>query len=264
MFNPEGEKSECFDVRDIYTPLSEARMEIQRRWNDKDLHKKVEDFLGGSLPDIFKKSPKSVLARHVITPNSELFHFLELTALLEIEPIGLEYLKDKYLSCNPAKLHLGKVCFFEKCRDGGKIKIEHEHIIDFINSENKLINEIETLWGENIVNFHGRMLKGENIDIERFDISDWYGKMGGRAKEYMKYYMALFICNGVLFENYLTQKNEKKFTYDIVLPAFKEIENMFGLKPLIVPIMPLSDKDETYWWAYPNVMRKYLNKNIKN
>jgi len=104
---------EQFDVKEIYTPLSIAKKEIRKRWNDKELRKKVEDFLG-EIPEIFKKEPSAVLARHVTAPNSEFFHFLELVRLTSLKPVNLEYLKDKYVSCNPAKLYLGKMCFFKK------------------------------------------------------------------------------------------------------------------------------------------------------
>lgn len=42
-------KNEKFDIKEIYTPLSVAKKEIWRRWNDKELRKKVEDFLGGDV-----------------------------------------------------------------------------------------------------------------------------------------------------------------------------------------------------------------------
>ena len=45
-----------FDIKDIYTPLSVAKKEIWRRWNDKELRKKVEDFLGGDIPEVLKIS----------------------------------------------------------------------------------------------------------------------------------------------------------------------------------------------------------------
>lgn len=43
-----------FDIKDIYTPLSVAEKEVWRRWNDKELRKKVEDFLGGDVPEFLK------------------------------------------------------------------------------------------------------------------------------------------------------------------------------------------------------------------
>jgi hypothetical protein len=37
-------------LENFYTPLSEAKREIWRRWNDKALRKKVEEFLDGDVP----------------------------------------------------------------------------------------------------------------------------------------------------------------------------------------------------------------------
>ena len=67
-------------IKHIYTPLEEAKEEIWRRWNDKALRKKVEEFLGGDIPDLFKKKPCAVLARSVVSPNFELFH----TSILQL------------------------------------------------------------------------------------------------------------------------------------------------------------------------------------
>lgn len=71
--NPKKLKNiEKFDIKEIYTPLSVAKKEIWRRWNDKDLRKKVEDFLGGELPKALRsKEPGAVLSRDVISPNKE-------------------------------------------------------------------------------------------------------------------------------------------------------------------------------------------------
>lgn len=63
----------------IYVSLEEAKEEIWRRWNDKDLRKKVEDFLGGDIPEPFKKEPRAVLARPITTPDIEHMHFLEMS-----------------------------------------------------------------------------------------------------------------------------------------------------------------------------------------
>ena len=175
-----------------------------------------------------------------------------------LKPVNLEYLHDKYLSCNPAKFYLGKMCFFKKNNSNGDGNISHEYLIDFKKSEDMPLDKVETLWGENLVEFHHQILKSSKSNIDMFDISKWYEKKGGRARMYMKYYLALFICHGILFENYLTQKNEKNFTYNVVIPAFKEVEKLFGLKPLIVPIMPSMEKDEVYWWSYPDQIKKHI------
>lgn len=47
-------------LENFYTPLSKAKDEIWKRWNDEELKKKVEKFLGGDLPKYFKGNPKAV------------------------------------------------------------------------------------------------------------------------------------------------------------------------------------------------------------
>ena len=40
------------ELMSIYTPLEEAKKEIWRRWNDKELRKKIDDFSKNDIPDI--------------------------------------------------------------------------------------------------------------------------------------------------------------------------------------------------------------------
>jgi len=43
-----------------------------------------------------------------------------------------------------------------------------------------------------------------------------------------------------------------------VQPAFEQIERHFGLKPLIVPIAPLDEATDIYWWCYPEGLEKEI------
>jgi hypothetical protein len=47
-------EQENFQVESMYTTLSEAKEEIWRRWNDKELRKKVEEYKMGNIP-IFER-----------------------------------------------------------------------------------------------------------------------------------------------------------------------------------------------------------------
>ena len=47
-----------FDIDTIYTSLEEAKEEVWRRWNDKELRAKVEESLGGDVPEVFRDEPK--------------------------------------------------------------------------------------------------------------------------------------------------------------------------------------------------------------
>ena len=70
--------------------------------------------------------------------------------------------------------------------------------------------------------------------------------------------MALFIQNGILFENYLLNDEEMNFTKQIVIPAFLEIEKHFKFKPLIVRLLPSKSESELYWYWYPSSFEKSL------
>ncbi len=48
------------------------------------------------------------------------------------------------------------------------------------------------------------------------------------------------------------------------MPSFKKIEKIFGVKPLIYPILPFEDESSTTrWLSYPESMKKRVDKKIK-
>jgi hypothetical protein len=249
-------EEENFQVESMYTTLSEAKAEIQRRWNDKELRKKVEDYLG-EIPKVLKSDPVAVLARHITTPNNEFQYFYDLSCAINLKPLIWEYQSDKFYTVNLDKYCLAKLHF---CNDDNS-NIISEKIIDFKGIEGTQIKDIKTLWGENLVDFHRKITDNLNFNnVTSFDASDWYKSKGSNSKENYKYFLALFVQNAVLFENFLENDNEKSFTRNVVMPSFKEIEKLFGVKPLIVPISSKRDATEMYWWCYSSDLQ-YLLKN---
>ena len=253
-------KEKQIDIKDIYTPLSVAKKEIWKRWNDKALRKKVEDFLGGDVPKTLRNKPKAVLARHVASPNNEFVRFLDLSKIIDLEPACLEYLGDKFRAENQDKYYLGKLFF---CNGLGKKWGEKTIVIKDINfneSEGKKFSKIKTIWGEDFVSFHHRLLKGIIKNYKKLisDESKWVKKNGKTPSLFYEKFMALFICFGVLFEDYLENKNEKEFTNKIVLPTFKRIYDQFGMKPLIVKIYPSENENDLFWRYYPKEIRNII------
>lgn len=266
-------KTEEFDIKEIYTPLSVAKKEIWRRWNDKELRKKVEDFLGGDVPKFLKKEPRAVIVRQVMSPNIEISCFLELAKCTGLKPLMGEYIDDKFVSINSYKLSLGKLSFFEKMNKKMDPILRNIRIIDVDNSENKKFSKIKTTWGEGLVDFHHKMLKSSYPDIKSsslVDLSSWCKSHGGRAQDYYRYFLVWFICNGILFENFVPNKSEGEFTKKVLLPALKKIDKDFGLKPLIVPIINDDDVEDIFWRCYDKkseenfhlMSAKYLGKNL--
>ena len=239
---------------DIYTSLEEAKEEIQKRWDDKELKKKVDNFLGNHIPDFLKDSPKAYIARHVATPNFELLRFFELTDKINMEFVLSEYLNDKFVPENICKYHLGKMFFSDNTKDEKKPEKPYssETIIDFNKSNGKKILEIKTINGENLVEFHHKLLNGHrNQNCILHDFSEWIKSKGERPEEFYVFFLAFFIRNGVLFENFLLNKEEKYLTENVILPALKVVKNIFGFKPLVVRLLPKESEDDLYWYSYP-------------
>jgi len=247
------------DESEIYTSLEDAKKEIWRRWNDKELRKKVEDFLGGDIPEPFKKEPRAVLARPVMTPDIEHKHFLGFAEKIELKPISWEYLQDKFYTINSDKLCLAKMSFFHGRDNNGNNKISVKKIIDFKKSEGKKISDLETLWGENFVEFHHRILKLIHSNMELYDGTDWYKKRGRASADYYVYYLSIFLCHGVLFENFITDEYETKFAKEVVFPAIEQIKKLFNVIPLIVPLAPKEECSNGYWWCYPDYLEDKIN-----
>lgn len=241
---------------DIYTPLEEAKKEMERRWNDPVLKKKVEDYMGDNMPDIIRDEPKALCTFHVASPNWAFFHFYEASKKIGLKALAFEYLQDFFVTTNFDKASLAKMVFYHGIDDHGDMLTSSRHIIDLGGKhEKKKIKEIETLWGENLVDFHHRALLTFYEDVEIFDGSDCYHKMGKTPKECYKFVFAFYIRNGILFENYLLTGKEKKFTEEVLLPAFEYVWKKFGVKPLIVPIIPQSEAAQKHWWCYPEYIK---------
>jgi hypothetical protein len=247
-------------VREMYTPLSVAKKEIWRRWNDKELRKKVEDYLGGDIPHFLKKEPKSVLVRYVFTPDFEFMYFLDLAKSTGLDYVLPEYSDDKFVAGNSDKYHLARLFFHNGNGKNGGDKITTSNVINFNESEGKKFNEIKTVNGKKFVDFHHELLKEFCPDTDKkiVDFNPWFNEKKKISKKYYDYYLTLFLAHGILFENFLRDKGEIEFTSKMVLPSFKKLEKIFGVKPLIVPIVPLEDENCLYWWCYPRKVEERL------
>jgi hypothetical protein len=249
------------DMETFYTPFEQAKEEIWRRWNDKELRKHVDCFLNEDIPEIFRRSPRATLARHVSSPNFELLRFKELAEAMELMPLCLEYTQDKFVAENIDKYYLCKLLFRnDNCEKGGS-NLTALKIISFNNAEGQKICDLETIWGEKLVDFHHRLIELADLGshVKRFDISDCYKRNGTLANKYYTYFFSLHISYGVLFENYLLDKRQINFTRNVVLPNYKRVLNEFGLKPLIVRLGPAGDEGNLYWRQYPQGIKHKIN-----
>ena len=247
------ENENHFDINEIYTPLSVAKKEIKKRWNDKKLRKKVEELLGGEIPKPFRKGPRAVLSRNIITPNQELFYFLNLAEISELNPLGLEGAEDKFCSNNFDKASLGNLSFYQNAKKGKRdLKFQKKvvKIMDIGKFEGKRLCDITTLWGENLADFHHRLLGFYGIEIETFDDFRWFIERNRKsnANQYYENFLLFFLCHGILFENFHAKGKEKSFTDSVIVANYRKIVENFKLKPLIVPLSPIEDETCLYHW----------------
>jgi len=125
--------------------------------------------------------------------------------------------------------------------------VKYSRVIKLNENEKRKFNEINTLWGENFVDFHHRILSQRITGLQLFDASPWYASKGGKAKESYQYFIALFLCHGILFENFITDGREREFTLLVAKPSIEKIEKRFGLKPLLIQLALENDLNERYY-----------------
>jgi hypothetical protein len=245
-------------LENFYTPLAEAKKEIRRRWNDKELKKKMEKFLRDT-PSILEDSPKAYLARHLNTPDKEFFRFLKLAEKLNLVPICPEMLSDKFSAKNSDKYYLGKLFFHNGNGKNGGDKISTLRIINFNKAEGKKLSSIKTTWGENLADFHHTILKAAtpNFEINNPDFSKWFAGKCRNLNDMYKYFLSFFMCHAVLLESYDVNE-EKSFIEKFVLPQFNFLSKKFGVKPLIVRLLPNKTGHDRIWCCHPESVKKLL------
>jgi len=250
---------------DIYTPIEELREELRRRSSDKKLRREVEDFVGGDMLRLFGKRPKAVLSQYVITPGHNVFSFFELAKKVNLEPLLLEYPDDKLVAKNLEKYLLGLLYFSDTRQLTSFANVPRIKIIDYNSEEGKKIKVSKTLWGEGLLEFHHQLFNAVfpgNLNIIH-DFSGWFKATRHLTEYYYLYFLSLFICHGVLFENIEIDGREEDFSKTKILPSFYKLTEHFGLKPLIHPLIPLDTYEDLYWWCYPEAALEVALTHIK-
>jgi len=259
-------KGDVPELEDFLTPLPLALEELERRQGDKDLQRKIEAYLNNDIPEHFCDGPILYLARHIATPNFETLRFLHL-----IEPIGLQTVigqdvKDKFVPKNLLKKSLAKLPISRGA--SSKNGVYHEQfecisIVEFNAANGKRFDEVKTHWGEDLPEFHLRLLKEHvKFPVLVVDDSAWIDRHHrGDLLEHYKNFLSLFLIHGILFEDYaLEDKDEKRFIIEILKPAFDFIESKFGVRPLIAQLTPTSIESSSFWVSYPHTVKDFIKK----
>ena len=196
------------------------RLQVEEHWKK----------LGNPMPESVTSLPlMAVRERHVATARREDYVFARTAGILGLQPVWSEYSEDIYVQASTPKSSLLKIPLTE----GGTLKVA-----DPDKWGGKKLSSITTQAGTNLLDFHHRLwnlIPGENI---RLDCSTWLQRFGS-AGDYYVPALSLFVAHGVLFNDFhgqvnpLSSKKSGEFTRAIVEPACREVEGIFGHKPLI-------------------------------
>lgn len=248
-------------MNEIYTPFSLLKAEMQSRYADPELQKKVRDFWAENPFPYNFDEPRAMLSREVITPNRELKYFLELANGLDAKPLFLEYPEGKFVAKNKGKYALCKLAFLPGADDPA----ESCKIVDFNTWEGKRLSDVQTTWSQPLVDTHRELLTEEYPAMSGnvVDISEWFNKTRGLGEDYYLHFLSLFICHGVLFDNYLLSDDaENEFFFEKILPSFRKAKELFGVRPLIFPLLPIEHERDPHWYAYDSRHKEAIKKNM--
>jgi hypothetical protein len=234
-----------FDI--LYTSLEEAVEELAHRRADSELCAQVAEFQKGLMPPFLSSEPQAVICRAVFTPNYELATFVESACFAGLKPLLLEFSQHIFVSQNRSKLNL--------CRPIFELRPDHTRGLrvasNYGQSDGVRMASMGTLNGQSLAEFHHALmhLAYPRISQKIFDVSSWLTTARKAEGEYpYLHYLACFIRDGILFENFtFDDEQERQFTRERVLPSFHRAMEIFGVKPLIVPLVPREREAESRW-----------------
>jgi hypothetical protein len=239
---------------EIYTELEVALSELERRQKSFEFPEMEKDLLVS-----FPRSEKLRLSyiRNIHTPNHEFNRVLAIKDRVKnfAEVQFLEFTKDKLVARNAIKYHLARLQNAKPPISTSRGDVfDAKMLVDMNKYEGKYFSEIQTKKGLPLVDFHHELLKAYTAphSIQFFDISDWFiTNKGVDDSNYYYNFLLNFVRDGIWLENFdFTSKYEHDFFHLKILPSFKKIEEKFGLRPLIVRILPVESEDNPQWSHY--------------
>lgn len=248
---PESEIAEARNAIDaLYTPLDEALELLRERRADENLRAAVADFHRIHPPDFLPDVPCAFWFRHISTPNHEFELFASTTNATGMQPICFEYSNDIFVAYNRDKYRL--------CRPLFKAP-NHNYsprITNICEIGGQRLCDITLSNGVSLLEFHHAMLDEAFPGFEHNlrDFSLWFSSARRNGYAYL-HYLALFVWNGILFENFIAaDPGERRFARERVVPSYAKAIEIFGVKPLIVRLLPADTENDEHWRAHPGAL----------
>jgi hypothetical protein len=261
-------RKERLDISGLLVSPHDALAELERRRENPEVKRRVEEFFGGDIPDYVKGDPILYLARHIVTPNFETIRFINLMGELGHQVVVSQDTKGLFVSQNLIKRALCKLPVCTRVtQKNGKLNEHYQNIsiVDFNTADGKTFSELKTLWGEGLIDFHARLFTELGLrTAETPDDAEWIDRHGrGDLLEHYKQLLMLFVVHGVFFENYnLDDDHEIDFIKEVLWPACDFVEARTGYRPLIVPIFPAAPESYNFWISYPREVLDIVRKSM--
>ncbi|MCU0782972.1 MAG: hypothetical protein MUF81_02785 [Verrucomicrobia bacterium] len=234
------------EIDALYTPLDEALMLLRQRQEDANLRKTVTEFHRAYPPTFLRSKPSVFLFRNIITPNHEFEHFASTARETGLPAICLEFTEDLFCSHNLEKRRLCRLVFEVRPKDFVGLRVLSHQM------GRRRLCDLAVANGTTLPAFHRALLRSAFPEFEQhiLDISSWFSNARREGFCYL-HVLALFICDGILFENFLANDpEEQRFTRERILPSFAKAVEIFGVKPLIVPLLPRETECDERWRSH--------------
>lgn len=206
------------------------QQDVERFWQERNI----------AFPQSLQTKGRAVLARQVPTFRLEDGIFVLMAESAGLEPTWFAYEGDKFITNSKAKRTLVRPALTSSVdKHGALIKRVHKLVKDPGQWHGRRLGELQAEDGEFMVNWHRQRLLQAVPDATIVDMSDACKAWGGRAAEYYTALLSLFVAHAVLFEDYHGGESGELlegFTGRVFEPAVEEVERLFGVKPIIVPL----------------------------
>ena len=235
----------------LYTPLEEALELLRQRRADEKLRAVVADFHRAHPPDFLPDVPCAFWTRHISTPNREFELFAATVSTTGLQPLCLEYTDDIFVARNRDKYRL--------CRPFFEVRPSHFRglpIMADFGFDGRRLCDFRLVNGMSLPEFHHALLLRAfpSFEYHLRDYSQWFSAARQNGALYL-HYLALFICDGILFENFIAADPEEwRFARERMLPSFAKVIETFGVKPLIVPLLPRETEHDEHWRSHPGAL----------
>lgn len=244
----------------FYSTFNEINSQLESRKKDKVLFKKVLDYIGEDFPSFIDQNTQyAFFVRTIHTPNIE-HHFVEdILKEFNIQALFCNYTSGKLVMKNKEKYNLVKMSFLEGFNRNKELICSKKSIVNANKTEGKPLKDIMVNQQESLIDFHTNLFRELGQSHVFVDISDWFDKIRNSNDGYYAKFLALFICHGVLIDNYLlTDESEYNFFMKKVWPSFKFIEEKFGCKPLVFPALPIKEENHDFYLLYNSDIKNIL------